>query len=314
MKAIGVAEFGRPTVLDIADLPDCPPPPRGWARIRVRAAGVNPGDIAFRRNACALMMSGSGLPPYVPGMDAAGTIEEIGFGSRTDLQVGDAVMALVHPVVTVGAYAETILVPLRSIARIPAGSTYAEAATLPLCGLTARLALDLLGLTPGDTVAVTGAAGGVGGFVVQLAKADGLRVVADAAEADADLVAKLGADIVVRRGPGFAERVREVMPSGVDGAVDAASLGEVLLPAVRDDGAIATLRGLRDRSERGIAYHPVFVAQYARDPDRLDRLAQQVESGQLTLRVAAVLPAEEASCAHRVVEAGGVRGRIVLEF
>ena len=111
-----------------------------------------------------------------------------------------------------GGYCERIVVPAESVARVPAGATDAEAATLPMNGLTTVQALDLLGLEPGQTLAVTGAAGAVGGYAVQLGKAAGLHVIADAAESDEQLVKDLGADVVVPRGPEFAERVREVVP------------------------------------------------------------------------------------------------------
>ncbi|HEV7467701.1 MAG TPA: NADP-dependent oxidoreductase, partial [Candidatus Dormibacteraeota bacterium] len=89
-------------------------------------------------------------PPYVPGMDAAGVLEQIGDGVSTDLQVGDHVMAIVLPRGSHGAHSERVVVPAESVARVPAGATDAEAATLPMNGLTARLALDVLGLEPGQ--------------------------------------------------------------------------------------------------------------------------------------------------------------------
>lgn len=119
-----------------------------------------------------------------------------------------------------GSYAGQVVLPASSVTRAPADTSHAEAATLPLNGLTARLTLDLLDLSPGQTIAVTGAAGAFGGYMVQLAKADGLRVVADASPADEELVRALGADIVVPRGDTVAARAREVVPEGVDGRAD----------------------------------------------------------------------------------------------
>ena len=146
-------------------------------------------------------------------------------------------------------------------------------------------------------------------------KAGGLRVVADAAPADERLVRDLGADVVVRRGPEFAERVRTAVPQGADGLVDGALLNELAIPAVRDGGRIATVRGFKGHEEeRGITFHPVAVRKYAREQGKLDRLRQLAETGQVTLRVARVLPAESAAEAHRILEAGGTRGRLVLEF
>ncbi len=206
------------------------------------------------------------------------------------------------------------MVPAESVARVPAGATDAQAATLPMNGLTTRLALDVLALAPGQVLAVTGAAGAVGGYAIQLAKADGLRVIADAAEADEKLVRELGADIVLRRGPGFPAAVRAELGNGADGLVDAAVMNELVLPAVRDGGKVATVRGFAGPGERGITFHPVRVSTQLREQAKLDRLRQQAEDGELTLRVARILPAEQAAEAHRLLEAGGVRGRLVLEF
>jgi NADPH2:quinone reductase len=224
------------------------------------------------------------------------------------------VLAVVVPGGSHGAYSERIVVPAESVARVPAGATDAEAATLPMNGLTVRMALHVLGLEPGQVLAVTGAAGAVGGYAVQLGKADGLRVIADASPADEQLVRDLGADIVVRRGKEFAGQVREAVPRGADGLIDGAVLDELVVPAVRDGGRIATVRGFKGAEERGITFHPVYVSEYAREQAELDRLRQQVEDGQVTLRVARTFPAEQAAEAHRILEAGGTRGRLVLEF
>lgn len=312
MKAIGVTEFGGPDVLHVVDLPE-PQAGPGELRIRVHAAAVNPTDTGLRSGGRAAQLTDV-PPPYVPGMDVAGVLDQIGPGVSTTLQAGDHVMAIVVPHGSHGGYSEYIVLPAESVTAVPAGASDAEAATLPMNGLTTRQALDLLGLQPGQTLAVTGAAGAVGGYAVQLGRAEGLRIVADASEADEQLVKDLGADIVVRRGPDFADRVREVVPGGADGAVDAALLNELVVPAVRDGGGIATVRGFRGDEARGVTFHPVSVRNYAREHAKLDRLRQQAESGELTLRVARVLPKERAAEAHRILEAGGTRGRLVLEF
>jgi NADPH:quinone reductase len=141
----------------------------------VKAATVNPTDTYTRNGARAAMLKDF-APPYVSGMDAAGIVDEIGEGTATNLTVGDSVMAIVIPNGGHGAYSEYIVVPAESAVHIPTGVSFAAASTLPMNGLTARLSLDQLALKPGQTLAVTGAAGAYGGYVVQLAKADGLRV------------------------------------------------------------------------------------------------------------------------------------------
>ena len=228
MRAVGVVSFGGPDALETVELPEAGP---GEVRIRVRAT-VNPTDTGLRSGARAAQLKEI-PPPYVPGMDAAGVLDQIGEGVSTALQPGEHVMAIVVPNGSHGAYSELLVVPVESVARVPAGSSDAEASTLPMNGLTARMALDQLDLQPGQTLAVTGAPGAVGGYAIELAKAEGLRVVADAAPADEQLVRDLGADIVVARGDDFADRVRDAVPEGVDGVVDAALLDQLVVPAVR---------------------------------------------------------------------------------
>lgn len=310
MRAIGVHETGTPEALQTVDLPQ-PTPGEGELRIRVQAAAVNPTDTLLRSGLRDL----SGQPrPLVPGMDAAGVLEEIGPGTVTDLRVGDAVMGIVVPHGTHGAYAEQLVLPAESVTAAPRGSSPAEASTLPMNGLTARLALDTLGLPAGSVLAVTGAAGAMGGYAVQLAKADGLTVIADAAEKDRDLVSALGADAVLPRGEEFAAHVRERFPDGVDGAVDGAMLHAAVVPAVRPGGTVVTIRGYDEPGEGGVGFTPIRVVDYARRWQKLDALRQQAEDGVVSLRVAASLPAEQAPEAHRRLEAGGVRGRLVLTF
>ena len=312
MRAVGITQFGNPDVLHMVSLPD-PQPGPGEVRIRVHAATVNPTDTGLRNGSRAAQFKDI-PPPYVPGMDAAGVLDQIGPDTPTDLQIGDHVMAIVVPSGSHGAYSELLVVPIESVTRVPAGATDAEAATLPMNGLTARLALDLLDLKPGQTLAITGAAGAVGGYGVQLGMRAGLRIIADAAPQDEQLVKELGADVVVPRGPAFAEHVRSVAPDGADGLIDAALLNELAVPAVRDGGQMATLRGYTSESGRGVTFHPVFVRRYAREHDKLDQLRRQAEAGEVTLRVARTLPAERAAEAHRILEAGGSRGRLILEF
>jgi len=180
--------------------------------------------------------------------------------------------------------------------------------------LTARLSLDQLALKPGQTLAVTGAAGCYGGYVVQLAKAEGLRVIADASAADAQLVRDLGADIVVRRGDDIAVQIRAVAPDGVDGLADGAVQNELAVGAVRDGGAFASVRGWAGNEERGITFHRTMVRNYDHRSDLLEQLRKQAEAGLVTLRVAATYPMEEAAEAHRRLEAGGTRGRCVIRF
>ncbi|CCH86652.1 Zn-dependent oxidoreductase, NADPH:quinone reductase [Modestobacter italicus] len=312
MRAVGVTEFGGPEALHLVDVPAEPLGP-GQVRVRVTAATVNPTDT-YSRNGTYAGRDPVKEPPFVPGMDVAGVLAEIGEGVQTDLEVGAHVMGIVVPSGAHGGYREDIVLPVGSIARVPAGASDVAASTLPMNGLTARLALDKMALRPGQVLAVTGAAGAFGGYVVQLAKTEGLTVVADAAEADEDLVRELGADVVVRRGDDVAARIREQFPDGVDGLADGSVQDAAVLPAVKDGGAVTTVRGYRGDGQRDLRVFPVLVREYAQEGAALDRLRAQVEAGELTLRVAQTFPAADGAEAHRRLEAGGVRGRLVLTF
>ena len=303
---------GGPEVLEVVDLPEVHAGP-GQVRIRVCAAAVNPTDT-MARNGSRAELQKIDPPPYVPGMDIAGIVDEVGEGAATGVKTGDAIMGMVVPKASHGAYREQIVLNARSVVPAPAGVTHVAACTLPMNGLTARQSLDLLGLSSGQTLAVTGAAGAYGGYVIQLAKADGLTVIADASEADDELVASLGADIVVRRGDDVATRIREHFPNGVDGLADGAVQNALVISAVRDGGAFTSVRGFEGEPQRDITFTATSVRTYDGEFEKLDRLRQMAESGEITLRVADTYPPERASEAHRRLEAGGTRGRLVIEF
>src|SRR4051794_1612882 len=311
MRAAGVTEFGGPEALHLVDVAAEPLGP-GQVRLRVQAATVNPTDTHARAGAYA-ERDPIKTPPWVPGMDVAGEVVEVGEGVE-HLAVGDAAMGIVVPFGPHGGYREDKVLPANSVVRAPEGVDAVAASTLPMNGLTARFALDLMGLQPGQVLAVTGAAGAFGGYVVQLAKADGLTVVADASEADEQLVRRLGADVVVRRGDDVAARIREKFPDGVDGLADGSVQDAVVLPAVKDGGAMATVRGYRGDGQRGVRVFPTLVRRVAEGRAALGGLGEQVGEGALPPRVARAFPAEQAAEAHRVLEAGGVRGRLVLTF
>lgn len=313
MRAVVVQEFGGPEVLRVRDMPE-PHAGAGEVRIRVHSAPVTPGDALMRSGAYPFSVAKA---PFIFGMDVGGIIDEIGEGTETDLCVGDHVISPLKPDSEYGGgYAEQVVTPAAWPARVPSGwsgDRLTEAATLSMNGLTARHALDLLALSPGDSIAITGAAGSVGGFAVQLAKADGLHVIADASPADEGLVTALGADIVVPRGSEVGREVLRAAPTGVRGAVDAALIGASLSEAVRDGGRIAAVRPDATDLPRGITRQNVYAPAYYGTP-RLQELIRQVEEGKLTLRVAQTYAPERASEAHRRIESGGTRGRLVIVF
>ncbi len=315
MRGVGVIEFGGPEALQVVQLPEVHAGP-GEVRLRVHAATVNPTDTFIRGGARADALRASGPPPYIPGMDAAGVIDEVGPDTETNLAVGDAVMAMVIPRGSHGAYRESIVLQADAVTRAPAGANHAEASTLPMNALTARQSLDQMALQPGQTLAVTGSAGCYGGYMVELGKADGLTVIADAAERDMQLVNDLGADIIVPRGDDISDQIRRVIPGGVDGLADGAVQNQLAVGAIKDGGQYASVRGWRgpDSGERGIAFHVTMVFTYDRRADLLDALRQQVEDGQVSLRVNSTYPAEQAAETHRLFKQGGHRGRFVITF
>ncbi|MCX5193403.1 NADP-dependent oxidoreductase [Streptomyces sp. NBC_00249] len=309
MRAVVVRSAGGPEVLEYVETA-VPATGPGRLRIRVEAAAVNPVDAATR--AGALEAAGLMAPREVTGIgwDVAGVVEETGAGV-TGFAVGDRVIGLRDRLdVPLGTYAEAVVLDVGAVAPAPGSAGAPAAATLPLNGLTAWQGLDLLSLAPGSTLLVTGAAGAVGGFAVELAVERGLRVVASAAPADEEFVRSAGAEWFVPRGADLAEGVRAAVPGGADGALDAAVLGVPALGAVRNRGAfVSVVAGAAPVALRGIRVAELWVAA---DGAQLAALSALVDAGRLTLRVAGTLPLAQAPEAHRRLAGGGLRGRLVL--
>jgi len=315
MRAVTFSKPGGPEVLEVSELP-VPPVGPGEVRIRVAAATVNPTDISFRsgRQFTVAQLAEMGVrPPFIPGMELAGVVDAAGEGASW--RPGDRVMAIVNPRRPGGgAQAELIVVPAKSVARVPEGTSLEAAATLPMNGLTVRLALDQLGLKPGQTLGVTGAAGAVGGYAVELGVAEGLRVIAVARPQDEAVVKRFGATTFVPSGDSAMRAVRDATNGGVDGMIDAAVLDAAVLPAIRDGGKLATVRGWSGPSERGITIQPVRVTSYVENHEALDRLGRLVGEKRLTLRVGETFPPERTAEAQQKMAAGGTRGRLVIVF
>lgn len=307
MRAVVVHTFGGPEALELVDVA-VPVPGPGQVRIRVSAAAVNPVDAVTR--AGALVEAGLMAPRAVTGIgwDVAGEIDEVGAGVD-GFAVGQQVIGLRDLLDrSLGGYADYLVLDASAVAPAPTGVSAVEAATLPLNGLTAFQALDLLELAEGDTLLVTGAAGAVGGFAVEIAaRWRGVRVVAQVGEADADFVRALGAEWVVPRAvPDLAEAVRALVPGGVDAVLDTAGLSARALATVRNRGSFVTVVGGADPIPlRGIRVHHTWISA---DGAALATLAAY----DLTLRVADTLPLEQAANAHTRLAEGGLRGRIVL--
>jgi NADPH:quinone reductase-like Zn-dependent oxidoreductase len=248
-------------------------------------------------------------------MDAAGIIESVGPGVSR-LQTGQKVMAAVMPRRSDGgAQAQHIVVPAASVVPIPDGVSLAEASTLPMNGLTALRALELATLRKGQFFAVSGGAGLLAHYAIAAAKRQGQMVIADAKPEEAELVRSYGADIVVERGPGFAEAIRREVPGGVDALLDTALLAEKSFGAVGDDGVYIPVRGWADKpGERGIKIKPVFVSEVLERTEWLELLRDVVAAAQIKLRVAGEYTPQHVADAQRALEAGGLRGRAVVLF
>lgn len=296
MLAAVVSEFGGPERVELAEVP-VPRPAAGQLRVKVTAAGLNPVDGAV----VAGVFGGAGQQLGL-GWDVSGEIDEVGAGV-TGWSTGDRVVGLHYgQVKPLGTHAQYVVLDATAVASAPTAVDAVTAAGLPLAGLTAARAVDLLGLAPGSSVLITGAAGVVGGLAVQLAVRAGLAVTALAGAEDEEFVRSLGATGFVPRG--------EAVTGPVDGVLDAAVLGGAALGAVRDGGVyVGLIPNHAPAAERGVR---VVEQEVAADGAHLARLVALVDAGALTLRVADAFPLGEAAKAHARLGKSGVRGRIIL--
>jgi NADPH:quinone reductase-like Zn-dependent oxidoreductase len=301
-SAISFAAYGPPEVLELVDVPPLTAGP-GQVRVAVRAAGVNPIDWKVRSGAFSGGAPLSG--PTTPGAEFAGVIDEVGEGVD-EFDVGDEVLGCAS-----ATYAEQVIADVADIAVKPAALSFEQAATLPVAVGTAYRILVPLGLEPAQTFLADGAAGGVGGVLVQVARARGLKVIGTASERNFDALRALGA-VPVTYGPGLAERVAEVAPEGVEGAADLAGKGslETLLELVGDPAKVLTIVDGAGAARLGVQFSggPTAVPVEGALDDALRLIAE----GKLVVRLGTVYPLAEAAAAHRESESGSSDGRIVL--
>jgi NADPH:quinone reductase-like Zn-dependent oxidoreductase len=309
MRALAVADFGGPDVLELREVP-APSPGPGQVQVRVAASSVNPIDLSTRSG--ALVEAGLVAPRPVLGIgwDVAGEVSATGPGVRA-FSAGQRVVGLRDLLFAFpGAHAEYVLLDEGALAPSPGSWSTIEAATLPLNVLTADRALALCGLEAGSTLLVTGALGGVGGFVLELTRGLDVSVIALGGSGDADVAAQLGAKRFLTRTANVGAAVRELVPGGVDAVIDCARLGIQAHEALRGGGTFVSL--VRPFAPPPIRATNVVVVEVHADGARLRELAAIAEQGHLTPRVAATYPIEQASEAHARLEAGGLRGRVVL--
>jgi NADPH:quinone reductase len=312
MRAMVLPRFGGPELFEVRDVP-VPTPGPGQVLVRIIASGTNPVDAKLRQDG-----SWAGLqPPVVIGYDASGVIEQVGPGV-TDFKAGDEVFYT--PEIfgnTLGTYAEFNTVSASIVAKKPSSLSHEEAAAVPLAAGTAWDALvRRMGLRVGETVLIHGGAGGVGSFAVQIAKAVGARVLATSGPDNLETLRKLGADVVINYRSEDAAQValRETGGQGVDAVFDTAGQNVIpSIPATRPFGRIATILGVTgDLSAfypRNLTVHGVFLLRERR---RLEELTALIERKQVRPLVERVMPLEKLAEAHRQLDSGHGRGKLVL--
>jgi NADPH:quinone reductase-like Zn-dependent oxidoreductase len=308
MHAIRQQAFGGPEVLELTEVPR-PVPLATEVLVRVRAAGVNPVEATIRSGRFPLL----GEPPFILGWDVCGVVAYVEPGVNR-FQPGDEVYGMPFFPRMAGAYAEYVAAPSRQLARKPASLSHAEAAALPLAGLTAWQALvDTARVAAGQRVLIHRAGGGVGHLAVQIARARGAHVIGTASAAKHDLVARLGAaELLDYRATDFAAHVDgvDVVLDTIGGDTARRSIG-----VLRPGGLLVTIVGRRDsdlaarteaagRRFAGLSVEPDYPA--------LEALAALADSGQLRVHLQATLSLAEAAKAHELIEAGSVTGKIAL--
>ena len=308
MKAVRIHKFGGPEVLQYEDAPR-PEPSEGEALVRVAAAGVNPFDWKVRSG---LIRWVSFKLPLIPGWDLSGTIEALGPNTGGH-SVGDQVFTRAD-IERDGAYAEYIIVRATDLARKPRSLDHVQAAAVPTAGLSAWQALfdaSNLGLSRGKTVLIHGAAGGVGSFAVQLAKAKGLKVIATGSTQSEGTLRELGINQFVD----YSKQAFEEVVHGVDGVLDTIG-GETQARSwgvLKRGGVLASLVGAPSEAEARAHGARAAAVEGRMSLPQLTEITQLIDSKTVRPIVSEVMPLSEARRAHELSESHHVHGKIVLK-
>ncbi len=304
--------FGGPEVVAVVE-EAVPEPGPGQVSVAVRAVGTNPVDYKLFSGSYGADES---LLPMALGSEAAGVVTAVGDGAEGPggpVRVGDHVILYRAP----GAYASHLVVGAEVAVPKPDALSFEEASGLMLTGATAVHALHTTGVRAGETVVVHGASGGVGLMAVQLAVADGARVIGTAAESGHAYLRQLGAEPVAY-GDGLLGRITDLAPDGVDAAIDTVGTDEAIdvsVALVADRGRIVTIAGFQRGFELGIK---VIGGAPGADPGTEVRaaarmeLVKRAEAGTLSVLVAATFPLTRAADALRLLASGHTHGKIVL--
>jgi NADPH:quinone reductase-like Zn-dependent oxidoreductase len=297
MKAVRFSEYGNPEVLEVVETEE-PHAGPGEVRIAVHAAGVNGLDWKIRSGALREMRP-LDLPAGT-GIDASGVVDEIGEGV-SDIEIGDAVFGTGSE--TVAEYAV-----LTSWALKPDGLAFEEAAGFPIPAETAIRIIEQVGVEPGQTLLVSGASGGVGSAVLQIARERGINVIGTASSTNQDYLRSLGA-VATTYGDGLVDRVRELAPDGVDAALDLAGSGviEELIELTGEPSKVLSI------SDFGAGRFGAQISNAPVDPPKAFAGAARLSAeGSFTIPVARTFTMNEAGEAHAASQAGHVTGGFVI--
>ncbi|MDI5961252.1 NADP-dependent oxidoreductase [Streptantibioticus silvisoli] len=302
-RAVRFDRYGGTEVLHVADVP-VPAPAADEVVVAVRAAGINPGEVAIRSG--ALHERWPATFPSGQGSDLAGVVTAVG-GGVTELAVGDEVLGYSWQR---SSQATHVAVPATQVIRKPPGLDWPVAGALYVVGCTAYAAVRAVAPEPGETVAVSAAAGGVGSVVVQMLAARGVRVLAIASPANADWLTARGAT-PVPYGDGLAERLKAAAPDGIDAFIDL--FGPEYVQLAVDLGVA------RDRVETIIAFAKAAElgtkAEGSTDASTreiLTEVAELVASGTVDIPIAATYPLDRVVEAFTELERRHTHGKIVL--
>lgn len=302
-RAIQFDEYGPVGVLHVADV-EAPTPGQGHVVVRVAATSINPDEIMIREG--AMDHDGSGTFPSGQGSDLAGTVVNVG-AEATGWTIGDEVFGWTDER---AAQAELVAVPAEQVARRPESVPVEQAASLYVAGGTAYGMVDAVDARPGETVAVTAAAGGVGSIAVQLLRHRGARVLGIAGAGNAGWLAEHGVE-PIEHGDGLAERLHTAAPEGIDAFLDCYGDGYVALAVELDIAPerIATIIDFAAAQERGAQ---VVFGYQVTTAQRLAELATLIDQGELTIPIAATYPLDEVQAAYERLAERRTRGKIVL--
>jgi NADPH:quinone reductase-like Zn-dependent oxidoreductase len=299
VKAFGFSTQGGPEVQEYLEI-DMPEPLAGELLVEVRAAGVNPVDYKTRSAAM-----GPVDLPAVLGSEVSGVVRAVG-QDATGFSIGDEVFGTTAP--GSGAFAEYTITPAQATAAKPPHVSFTDAATLPIAAATAYDGVLQLGLASGQTLLINGISGGVGVAAAQIARDLGINVVGTASADKQPLVESLGA-ILIPYGDGVADRVREILPGGVDAILDLAG-GDGLRAVADLLGDRTKLISAGDPSVADLGGHMIERDRTSRV---LDIVARLVADGKLDPHVEDILDLDHAAEALAAVEVGHAKGKVVIQ-